>query len=910
MTHLSARTPSELEMFAHLSVPIWVFDLDRYRIWWGNDAALEFWKAGSMDALRARDFSTDSDTVHLRLRQTLQELGKSGKIYETWTLYPAGAPVRLTLSCRSIEIEDGRAALFVEASHITGPQTDIQSARLQESVRYAAAMLSMYAMDGALLTQNAHAFACYGGPDPSATGSQIGHLSQRLSAPGAAASLLADIAQFKDFDAELAVQTAAGHRIHRVRAHQGRDPATGDAVAVLNEDDITDVVEMRERLHALNTNLERHVAERSRQLQISEERFSLAMQGANDGLWDLDIASGDVYLAPRWYTMMGYAPGEVEVSATAILNLVHPGDRHLVDPARLTAGAQEGPAAETEFRLRHKDGHWVDVLTRAFVVVRDGTVTRMVGTNLDITERKKTERSLRRLKEILFEGSEALPVGVAYFDSELKLVMWNSLYATMQPRCAAILVPGTKFADILKASRDSSDPGDAGGNIASRLAQARKSPQNWVETLGDGRTFAQAAIPTSGDGVIAVVEDITEKRARQRQLRQAQKMEAVGQLTGGVAHDFNNLLAVIMGNLELLDMEVSQPGGAPADPTEARGLIATALDAVRQGADLTGSMLSYARKAQLAPKIVDINETVRQTERWMRRAIESNVVIEANLPTGIDPVRLDGSALQNALLNLVLNARDAMPSGGTLKIETQNVRIDDGYFDHPAETVSPGCYVMVSVSDDGAGIAPEVIEQIYDPFFTTKPVGKGSGLGLSMVEGFVRQSGGTIRVRSVQGQGTCFCLYFRAEAQEATSATPVEAAATPEIQATKARVLLVEDRPEVMLVLERILLSAGYDVLTAMNGDAGFELFKTARDFDLVVTDIVMPGRLQGPAFAQACRRLRPSMPFIFLSGYAPDSTAQDEALQDGDPRLMKPISRDDLLAAISKCLNGAAVSR
>ena len=386
-------------------------------------------------------------------------------------------------------------------------------------------------------------------------------------------------------------------------------------------------------------------------------------------------------------------------------------------------------------------------------------------------------------------------------------------------------------------------------------------------------------------------------------------MEAVGQLTGGVAHDFNNLLAVIMGNLELLDMEISGPGGAPADPTEARGLIATALDAVRQGADLTGSMLSYARKAQLAPTIVDINETVRQTERWMRRAIESNIVIEATLPPGIDPVRLDGSALQNALLNLVLNARDAMPGGGTLKIETQNVVIDDGYFDHPAESISPGCYVMVSVSDDGAGIAPEMIEQIYDPFFTTKPVGKGSGLGLSMVEGFVRQSGGAIRVRSVQGKGTSFCLYFRADAEESTNAVPVEAAAKPKIQATKGRVLLVEDRPEVMLVLERILVSAGYDVRTAMNGDAGFELFEADPELDLVVTDIVMPGRLQGPAFAQACRRLKPEMPFIFLSGYAPDSTAQDEALQDGDPRLMKPISRDDLLAAIGECLRGAASS-
>jgi len=910
MTHLSARTPSEMALFTHLSVPIWVFDLQQYRIWWANDAAVTFWKAENLDALRARDFSTDSDAVHLRLRQTLQELGDRGQIHETWTFYPAGAPVRITVACKCIEIDDGRAALFVEASHAADTETDIQSARLQESVRYASAMLSMYAMDGTLLTQNAHAFGCYGGPDSGDTGLQMGHLSQRLCAPSAASQLLAEIAKSNDFDSELAVQTALGYRIHRVRAYPGRDPATGDRVAVLNEEDITDIVDMRERLHALNNDLECHVAARSRQLQISEERFSLAMQGANDALWDLDVVSGDVYLSPRWYTMMGYAPGEVEASAAPILALVHPDDRQLVDPARMTADALEGPVAETEFRLRHKDGHWVDVLTRAFAVVRDGTVTRMVGTNLDITERKKTERSLRRLKEILFEGSEALPVGVAYFDFNLKLVMWNSLYATMQPRCAAILEVGAKFADILKASQDGSQPCDGGGDIANRLALARKSPQNWVETLSDGRTFAQAAIPTSGDGVIAVVEDITEKRARQRQLRQAQKMEAVGQLTGGVAHDFNNLLAVIMGNLELLDLEINQPDVALPDPREARALITTALDAVRHGADLTGSLLSYARKAQLAPKIVDINETVRQTERWTRRAIESNVAIDAILPQGIHAVLVDGSALQNALLNLVLNARDAMPNGGTLKIETQNVVIDDGYFDDPTETVSPGCYVMVSVSDSGTGIVPDEIEQIYDPFFTTKPVGKGSGLGLSMVEGFVRQSGGTIRVRSVQGEGTCFRLYFRAVSQEAADASLAQAAAPPKTPTYKARVLLVEDRPEVMLVLERILLSAGYDVRTAVSGDAGFGIFQLDQDFDLVVTDIVMPGRLQGAAFAHACRRLRPQMPFIFLSGYAPDSTAQDEALPDSDPRLMKPISRNDLLVAIGTCLDGAAEPR
>ena len=908
MSRLSARCHADLEALAHLSVPIWVFDLDRHEIWWANGAALTFWRADALEALRARDFASDSETVHLRLRQTAAEAeaGNGGRFTEDWTLYPAGSPVSVTAHCRSCRIEDERAGLLVEVADADAGTPSTHDTRLQEIVRYSGAILSMYTLAGTFVMQNAHAFGCYGRPDRP----ERSHLSDRIAQPGGATRLLAAAARSEAFDAELDVATARGPRVHRVRAHRGRDPVTGDAVVVLNEDDVTEIVAMRRDLHELNTDLERKVAERSESLQVSEERFSLAMRGTNDGLWDLDVAAGDIYLSPRWFEMLGHEPGGVPATVEAIMALVHPDDRSEVEAKVLHADPDAGTTIEMEVRLRHADGHWVDVLSRAFLVVVDGRVARIVGTFIDMSERKRSERALRRLREILFEGSESLPVGVAYFDQDLKLVMHNALYAAMQPECGAVLVPGTPLRDILERSEADvvrgPDEETLADHVARRLQLARIEATSWERVHANGRVILVKEIPTSGDGVVAVIEDVTEERAREKQLRQAQKMEAVGQLTGGIAHDFNNLLAVVMGNLELLKLELDPPVSVSGDVD---ALIQAAIDAVEQGAQLTKSMLAYARKAQLTPVVVDVNQSVAEISRWMRRAIEANIEIETVLQGGIWRTRLDPVSLQSALINLILNSRDALPAGGRLTIETANVRIDDGYLEERLETIPAGRYVMVAVSDTGTGIAPDVIDQIYTPFFTTKPVGKGSGLGLSMVEGFARQSGGTIRVYSEPGVGTSFKLYFRAIEQHERDAAAAArgpssagAAARP-----RRRVLLVEDRAQVLLALRKILEGAGFDVTTAETGDIAYSIFEASPDFDVVLTDIVMPGELQGPSLAKACRAIRADTPFVFLSGYASEATVHGNGLLPGDIRLMKPIARADLLNAVDRCLAGTA---
>ena len=403
--------------------------------------------------------------------------------------------------------------------------------------------------------------------------------------------------------------------------------------------------------------------------------------------------------------------------------------------------------------------------------------------------------------------------------------------------------------------------------------------------------------------------DLTDIRATEEQLQmaqvvvvQAQKFESIGQLTGGVAHDFNNLLAVIMGNLELIRDEIK--AGA-IDVDEIDTLINASLDATRRGADLTGNMLAYARRARLTPVQVDLNEVVRETESWMRRTIPSRIEIETNLQAGLWPTVADQSSLQSALVNLLVNARDAFEGSGKVTIETGNMRIEEDYIADRQEDIAPGRYVMLAVSDNGGGIDPAVLNQIFDPFFTTKQVGDGSGLGLSMVQGFVKQSGGAIRVYSEKGVGTSFKVYFPAlsGAKQAPAAFGGADGSDTSPEKTNKRILLVEDRKEVLLVFKKTLEGAGYQVVTAATGDQGYQIFVKHQNFDLIVTDIVMPGDLQGPSMAKKIREIDPNARFVFLSGYATEATVHGNGLHPEDIRLMKPVSRSILLASVEKSL-------
>lgn len=420
-------------------------------------------------------------------------------------------------------------------------------------------------------------------------------------------------------------------------------------------------------------------------------------------------------------------------------------------------------------------------------------------------------------------------------------------------------------------------------------------PNGEIRTLRKIFSPLDAADP-EGDLYEVVGQDITETKRLQEQLFKSQKMDAIGNLTGGVAHDFNNLLAVTLGNLELLQDEVTDP--------DQRELVKNSIDSTLRGAELTRNMLSFARKAQLEPTIVDLNGLVRNMKNWIGRTIPANIDVETSLLAGLWETEVDASSAEAGILNLILNSRDAMPNGGKLTIETSNIRIDDDYAELRDEDVEPGQYVLVAVSDTGEGISQENLKRVFEPFFTTKPVGAGSGLGLSMIEGFMTQSQGIVRVYSEIGVGTTFKLYFRASK---TAKVNVRKPQDPilDINAESCpTILLVEDNLDVLAAIKSTLTKLGYHVIQATTGDEAFEIFPNEPKIDLLLTDIVMPGELQGTTLAKALRKLRPDLPVVFMSGYASEATVHGNGLRPEDTRLMKPVRREDLVRAVNKGLS------
>ena len=408
--------------------------------------------------------------------------------------------------------------------------------------------------------------------------------------------------------------------------------------------------------------------------------------------------------------------------------------------------------------------------------------------------------------------------------------------------------------------------------------------------------------------VVGANYDLTEVLQKDRELEearlvaaQAQKMEAIGRLTGGVAHDFNNLLAIILGNLELLNDDKDEP---TMSSRERKKTISSAISAAERGGELTKSMLAFAKQAPLEPRKLQINDVVIETQSWLTRTIPETIKIDTNLQSNPWPLSLDHAGLQSVLVNVIVNATESMPTGGTLKIETRNVFLEED--DRPLGHVPDfaGKCVMLSVSDTGEGIEPEFLPLIFEPFTSTKETGLGSGLGLSMVKGFVDQSGGFVRVNSDVGIGTTVELFFPASGVPALESkadpSPIEEVT---LEGRGAHILVAEDQPEVLSVVARTLELAGYQVDAARDGDEALKKFSEHPVHDLLLTDVVMPGTLLGPGLAKACRQIKPELPVIFMTGYASAQTVQRSGLNESDTLLMKPVKRSDLLEAIERQL-------
>jgi PAS domain S-box-containing protein len=416
----------------------------------------------------------------------------------------------------------------------------------------------------------------------------------------------------------------------------------------------------------------------------------------------------------------------------------------------------------------------------------------------------------------------------------------------------------------------------------------------------DGSVFPMelAVGDTHYDGeyaYIGIIRDLRERKEAEKaneQLRQSQKMESLGQLTGGVAHDFNNLLAVIIGNLDYLDELVG-----PRHPFQLH--IQPALKAALQGAELTKQLLAFGRKQALRPKTLDLNELIERFTHMVGRTLGDWVVIRLSLLPDVWRVRVDPNQLENALLNLAVNARDALPKeDGRIVIETRNVTHDEESIAN--SDMKAGEYVELAISDNGSGMPPEVLAKVFEPFFTTKEVGKGSGLGLSMVYGFVKQSGGHIRLYSDPGIGTTVRLYLPRSEKELHTAA---AKSVVPYEKYGQRVLVVEDNPEVLSVSATMVESLGYEVLKATSGDEALLILKQRNDIDLLMTDVMMPGLLNGPALAKEARKLHPQLKVLFNSGYAEHAMRESGMLEEGVFLLVKPFRKGQLAEKLNAVL-------
>ena len=415
----------------------------------------------------------------------------------------------------------------------------------------------------------------------------------------------------------------------------------------------------------------------------------------------------------------------------------------------------------------------------------------------------------------------------------------------------------------------------------------------------DGREIpvelSVAAVPT-GDGrsAVGIVRDISARKEKEAQLRQAQKMQAVGQLTGGIAHDFNNLLTIIQGNLNFLKETVGQD-------TEAVELVDDALSAARDGGELTQRLLAFSRKQTLRPKRVDINAMLRDFERFLRRTLRDDIELKIRQGPDTPTVLVDPGQLENALLNLVINARDALPGGGTLTIEAICQHIDPAMGTAYSD-LTPGKYITVSVSDTGIGMAPEDAARAVEPFFTTKPYGQGSGLGLSMVYGFVRQSGGDLLVNSELGKGTTVSMLM--PQAHAVAKAGDEHPATHDLPRGTETVLVLEDQSQVRRLAKRSLEGLGYRVLDAENAVAAMEILREEAAVDLLFSDIVLPGAMDGRELASRAVEDRPGLKVLLTTGFAKESAGDPSAESSDFPLLKKPYSKEHLADMVRNVLD------
>jgi PAS domain S-box-containing protein len=657
-------------------------------------------------------------------------------------------------------------------------------------------------------------------------------------------------------------------------------------------------------------------AERGRaeaRLRESEERLRLALESTGLGFWEYDAVTRKILRSARHDAIFGYPAPVADWSYERFREHISGCDRDLVEKG-LLAALEQGHDCNVECRMIRADGShgWINLRARP-QFGSDGKAVRLLGTVADITERKRAEEAVVQTAAKFESFAQTLPsmiwtslpdgqidwfndrvseysgvpaedmkpdgwLPVHPDDVETAIRLWNESLASGQPYETEYRIrrhDGQFRWHLTRAIPIR----DADGAIMSWIGASAD--------IEDQKSSKQALADLNATLEAQVRERTAELQEAEASLRQSQKMEAVGQLTGGIAHDFNNLLTGIIGSLEMLATRVAQ-----GRLTELDRYLHTAQAASKRAAALTHRLLAFSRRQTLDPKPTDINKLIYGMDDLIRRTVGPSVTLNVADAPGLWAVFADPNQLENALLNLCINARDAMPDGGALTIETGNLILEAS--EAKALDLPAGNYVSLSVADTGSGMTAEVIARAFDPFFTTKPIGEGTGLGLSMVYGFARQSGGQARIYSEPGQGVRVCLYLPRHVGDEAVAEPPEDTRTAQ-SGVGETVLVVDDEPSVRMLVDEVLEALGYKVLQAQDAGEGLKILESGVRVDLLVTDVGLPGGMNGRQLADAALVNRPALKILFITGYAENVALREHHLKPGIHILTKPFSLETL---------------
>ena len=662
-------------------------------------------------------------------------------------------------------------------------------------------------------------------------------------------------------------------------------------------------------------------------LRERESELARVQQLGRIGGLEVDLRTGfRNRRSPEYLLIHGLPPDAANESHDDWVNRIHPEDRESTEEKFRDAVAGNVRDYTAQYRIiRPSDGEvrWISVKS---AIERDenGKAIRLIGAHTDVTEQvvadlalRQSEERFRKLADELAELNATLAQRVEEKTRERDRI-WNvsqdllvvadrdGVWRTVNPAWTKTL--GWSEAELLNRTSEWLEHPDDGGltrREVNRLIQGDltvKFEGRFRHKDGSYRWLSWTGVPDR-DRIYAVARDVTAEKAAAERLKaaeeallQSQKMEAVGQLTGGIAHDFNNLLTGIVGSLDLLQTRLNQ-----GRTDNVARYINAAMTSANRAAALTHRLLAFARRQPLIPESVDANQLVVSLEDLLRRTIGESIDLEITAADDLWRTLCDPNQLESALLNLAINARDAMPDGGKLTISTANASLGNVTADTPA--LSPGAYICIAVSDTGVGMSAQVAARAFDPFFTTKPIGQGTGLGLSMIYGFARQSNGHVTIDSRLGRGTSVRLYLPRH-DGGTAAQQVSAVRAAGHASTGETVLVVEDEPVVRGVILEMLGEQGYRTLEAIDGPSGLRILRTRQRIDLLVTDVGLPG-INGRQLADQARETRPGLKILFITGYAESVAMSDGFLEEGMEMITKPFELDNLSRRIRAMVSG-----